>query len=342
MEKAFGIFILFIAVGAFVYLLPQVGEVFGFNGQTTANTAVMWLSLDNGRSFNGAFWHSALTPEILDIKRSPADANIVYAGTTNGLFISKDGGLNWYQWSDLEKTIDSQTIVYRVVINQNNPDQVFLSAFRDGRGRIYETQDNFFTLNLIWDTAAEAVYDMELLSNILYLGLSDGRLFSYSLINREFRPMASFGSAIADVDVANGNIYVATKQQGLFISYNGGQSFVASADDLASKSGGRLNAIAVQQRSSAALYAASLSGVFESFNQGSTWKPIDTLVSNRQSVDVVALGSGDDLYIGAGNKLYASQDGGSNWQLILNLSNTSKKVSSFYSDSSGKIMVGTK
>ena len=204
MEKITGLFIIIISAGIFLYLLPFFSPILGvdlasMNG-TGDSASGQIIFLNSGDSQNEvAVWHSSLKPDIFEIQNSLSDTSVLYTATSQGLFISRDGGKNWYNWSDLERKIDGASI-YKITFDKNVSGRTFISTFKNNRGYIYETRDNLFSLNQIFDASGEIVYDLELVhgsrpgSQDLLIGLSDGRILSYSPETKEFRPFADFGS----------------------------------------------------------------------------------------------------------------------------------------------------
>ena len=60
-------------------------------------------------------------------------------------------------------------------------------------------------------------------------------------------------------------------------------------------------------------------GVFKSVNKGTHWEAIGGHIFDQGAIDVVQVDPTDErvVYVGAGHKLYKSEDGGENWSVIL-------------------------
>ena len=225
MEKITGLFIIIIGAGVFIYLLPFLSPFFGVDfvnlSETSDSASGQVIFLSNAIGENEpAFWHSSLKPDIFEIQNSPFDSSVLYAAASRGIFISRDSGKNWYDWSDLEKKIDGAA-VYKIVFDKNAGGRAFVAALKNNRGYVYETKDNFFSLNLIFDSVNEAVYGLELVNGGLLIGLSDGRVLSYSLERKEFRLLVNFDSAIYNIKSANSHLYITTKSNGVFVRAGG-------------------------------------------------------------------------------------------------------------------------
>lgn len=347
MDKVLAIIFLLVLFSAFLYFLPFFGDFFGASFESSAvkeGQSPVWLSSDKGATFQKTVWHSVSykNPAVLDFAVSGADSNIVYAATNQGLFSSRDGGLNWYEWSDLEKKINSQTVIYKVLVNPFNKAEIFISIFKNGSGEVYSSRDNFFILESVFKTFGEGVYDLTMsAAGKLYLGLSDGRILSYNPNTKELQPLAVLNSPIVDIESVNGNLYAATKFKGFFVSSDGGRVFLSSQDGLALQSRGRLKSLAVEPVFGHTVYAASLGGLSKSFNQGASWSVVPTLASKSQEVESVALASDNSLYLGIANQFYRSRDNGVNWQIVLELEQ-GRRVNVIDFIGGGKIALGIK
>lgn len=346
MEKITGLFILIVGAGIFLYLLPFFGSFAGVDltefsetPNSAAASQVIFLNNASGE-IEPVFWHSSLKPDIFEIQSSPFNDVILYAAASHGLFVSRDSGKNWYPWSDLEKKIENAAI-YKITFDKNASGRAFVAAFKNNRGYVYETRDNFFSLNPVFDSSSEAVYGLELVHGDLLIGLSDGRILSYIPQTKEFRPLANFGSAVYGIKSANSHLYVTTQSNGIFVRAGGSDKFESLAGGAIG--GESLKSIAVEEKTGSPLYAASLAGAFSSFNQGFSWNGIQTVLASRDAIDSIFLSPQKELYMASGAKLYRSRDSGQSWQAYFSLDEKLKrKISSVYFGENGKIIIGTK
>ena len=60
-------------------------------------------------------------------------------------------------------------------------------------------------------------------------------------------------------------------------------------------------------------------GVFRSFDKGEHWEPIGANVFDQGAIDVIQVDPTNErvVYVGAGHKMYKSEDGGENWSVIM-------------------------
>ena len=53
----------------------------------------------------GAVFYTGKDLDVYDIKTAPNNSSRIFAGTNHGLFVSRDQGENWYEFSDAEHLI---------------------------------------------------------------------------------------------------------------------------------------------------------------------------------------------------------------------------------------------
>ena len=311
MNKAFPIIIWITAVGVVLYLFPEFAAYFGFESlDRNRLSPVVFVSDDNGKTFEETYWSGSFAPTIYDFEVDGRDSSFAYAATDQGLFMSRDRGSHWFRYADLEGQL-AKAAVYQIEKAADNPGRLFVSIFKNSQGGIYETDDRFFTLRKIFDTKEAAAYKLDSVDDKLYLGLSDGRVISYSLNDSGFRLLAAVGSPITDIVVNGDRIYAATRAKEIWNGSVSGDDFVRSGEEQPSQSA----------------YTASLLGA-----------NLKTVVAKKPIKTILPDGRGG-IYLAAADKLYLSVNRGKGWQLVLDI--PGRRVSSLNLGSGGRIMVGT-
>ena len=299
------------ALGVVLYALPEFSAYFGFESfDQTKLSPVVFVSDDNGKTFDKTYWSGNSAPTVYGFEIDGRNSSLVYAATDQGLFMSRDQGAHWYPYSDLEGQLN-QALVYQIKKAAGQSNQFFVSMFKNGQGGIYQTDDRFFTLRKIFDTKEAAAYKLISLADKLYLGLSDGRLISYSLNDSGFKLIAAVGSPITDITIKNSQIYLATRAKEIWTGNISGGDFKSLKEEQPS-----------QSAHTASLLGANLSTIVAK-------KPIKTILPDNQG----------GIYLAAADKLYRSVNQGKNWQLILDA--PGRQVSSLNLEISGRIIVGT-
>ncbi|NCO44643.1 hypothetical protein GW888_01040 [Candidatus Wolfebacteria bacterium] len=274
--------------------------------------------IDEKGNFQKSQIHFNNPVNISQIEISPTDSSLFFAVSDSGLFASKDAGLNWYSFSDIEHKINSNIAVYKILFNPENKKESFISVFSSGKGIVYKSENNFLSVEKLIEFGNEGAYDFDIKNNNLYLGLSNGKLLIYSLDKNESRILTSFSSPITGLRIPQGEnlIYLTLKSGGLYASYDGGWSFnrLKYLDNY--KGANKINGFFVSPYDTFSIYAATDYGLVHSFDAGATWKVFKSLPSEIASVSAVALNSKDEIFAASKGKIYKSRDNGQNWQII--------------------------
>lgn len=270
MEKAKQILILVILCGVALYFLPTALNVFGISASGTGSSGIIALSYDGGKNFTASTVHANFRPSIFEIVRSGTDAVIFFAATDHGLLLSRDSGANWYPYSDLEHAIDSSTYVYDVLVNPSSPREVYVAMSKGGKGTVYMTRDNFFTLSQIFDEAAK-VRALAAGEGRIYFSLSDGRVVSYFPSSKSFAFQANDTNHIFNSAYAN--------------AYTGGGVYINSA--LAAVAPPHVQITAHAESGSLFLLGAK-EKLYRSADYGARWT-IETPIDSSRSISVIRI-----------------------------------------------------
>jgi photosystem II stability/assembly factor-like uncharacterized protein len=92
------------------------------------------ISEDNGLTWKTSSVIPTITP-INVIEIDPTNANTIYVGTTNSVYISRDGGQNWFR----AKTPSGE---YKsIAINPTNPNEIVVGNASTNNGGLYQSLD---------------------------------------------------------------------------------------------------------------------------------------------------------------------------------------------------------
>ncbi|HDH31364.1 MAG TPA: hypothetical protein ENH26_01160 [Candidatus Wolfebacteria bacterium] len=317
--------------GGLIYMLFNFLPDINFSKNSLASTfSVLDFSNDNYQegiitisedkeNFQSAAFYFNKPVDIFDIKVSAIDSNLLFAGSDKGLFISRNNGSDWYAFSDLEKKIYSAK-VYKILtgVNSDEKGEIFVSVFKNGKGMIYRTFDNFFSLEKIFEINNEAIYDFDILNGFLYLGLSDGRILAYSINKKEFRVLNNLSSPIIDLDVKrNGQlIYVALKSGGFLVSQDGGKNFIRQKYLDRYKGTNKIKMFFVDLLNNSTIYAATQSGLICSYDFGNSWKAFKSIPLEKSMTSALDIDNKGKIYVASDSKIYSSCDSGSNWKIL--------------------------
>ena len=322
----------------------------GISESSIAEGQTSFLAVsENGKNFQPSVIHFNKKINTSDIVVSPSDPDLMYAASNLGLFVSRDGGKNWYSFSDLEKKIDVKTKVYKIFINP--PQEIFISVFKDGKGIVYRTLDNLFSLDNVFEIDKEGIYDLAVKENNLYIALSDGRLMLYSLDNNTFEVLKKFESPITHLELANNSrIYLALESGKFLISDDNGRSFRTNDGlrDMLSQGANfdfwsnnrKVKDLWVDPQSNS-VYLAAVSKIIYSSDGGGNWEFLKSLPSRKPIISAFASKKDPGIiYIASENKIYVSRDQGAKWEILE--PPIGNRTISVLNVENGRIIVGTK
>lgn len=313
---------------------------------STAKSGILAISYDGGETFKSAGVDAPGTPNILTINAFGGKNGAVfsdktyYAGTDQGLLISKNNGLTWHSFVDLAKNIDAKTTVNDFAFNPSTG-EIFVAAYKNDHGVVYSTADNFFTVDPIWTEAKVKVLSLASDKNFLYLGLMDGRLLRYDYSSKTFAKVMNFDSGVKNLNLTNGgkNMFVSLLNGNMKSSEDFGITWkdIQTSGQFAFFSSGSSVSLTPDFSNTAILYLASTNGIFRSLDKGSSWNPLQTILPKSPSIASLAVDNGR-IYVTSGSKLYTSADGGADWKVGEPMP-TSGKLGSLYVANEGKLVI---
>jgi WD40 repeat protein len=295
---------------------------------------------DGAGDFKESTIHSVVNGlNIYDIKISPNNRKLVFAGSNRGLLISRDGGLNWQSFQDKENKINSSAEIHKIIFVSSG--RGFLSVFQNGKGIIYQSEDNLSSLIKILEFDDTIINDFDADGKNIYVGLSDGRLIIYSLENQSFRILMNFGSAINNLKSENGLIYLSLEDGGFFVGNKDGKDFerMKFLDDY--RGAAQINDFVIDaEDNSLTLYVATDYGLIRSKDAGENWQVFKSLPTENRKVLNVSIGE-NGIFAVDYDKIYKSKDAGLNWQILYPEIEKGRKISAM-AIGNGKIIVGSK
>lgn len=297
------------------------------------------------------------------ILQDPVDERVIYAGTTQGLWKSPDGGSTW------QKTNPYPYVINSIAIDPTDHKRLYLATDRSGILKSHDGGLTFQALNegFINRNIGGFVSEDALYLSSLYDG-DFGGIFSSADAGRSWKlnanQVALKGKNVISLAIspANSRLLLAGTYEGLLKSEDGGSTWRAvtgalprptsTAKTSRSKALGATTAVRLPETkifdvrfSSAApnlVYAATAQGLFESSDNGSTWKRSLGSVSSG-AVYKVLLHSSEPNWIIAqsSNHVYVSGDRGASWTET-SLGNKSTRVNDLtFGNAQGRILAGT-
>lgn len=297
------------------------------------------------------------------ILQDPFDERVIYAGTTQGLWKSPDGGSTW------QKTNPYPYIINSIAIDPTDHKRLYLATDRSG---ILKSHDGGLTFQAINDGFINRNIGGFVSEDALYLSsLYDGDfggIFSSADSGRSWKlnanQVALKGKNVISLAVCptNSRLLLAGTYEGLLKSEDGGLTWRAVTGVLPrptstpktsrSKALGATTAMRLPETkifdvrfSSAApnlVYAGTAQGLFESSDNGTTWKRTPGAVFSG-AVYRLLLHSSEPNWIIAqsSNHVYISGDRGASWTET-SLGNKSARVNDLaFGNTERRILAGT-
>lgn len=264
---------------------------------------------------------------VTSLAVNPSNPDVLYAGTTAGVYKSTDGGESWF----LSSQGMPESLVQALAIAPSDPDTLYASigvlptvagVFRSTDGgetwtpasRGLPDPPPFCGCGSLLPISALAVDPAN--AQVVYAGTSEGVYKTRDGGRRWFPSSQGMGGAavisLAIDPTFPTRIYAATGGT-LFGSTNRGASWTAlGGSEL------RIQEVVVHPRSPRTLYAATLRGVVKSTDRGLHWRPVGQLP--RVRIFALLLDAGvagrDVLYVGTEIGVFKSGDGGATWSRV--------------------------
>ncbi len=326
------------AIGAFFgisILFPSTGSASGFFGGSslTANVLSVTGGIPSGQEGSGIFYMSydslqnihpvhlpdAAGARILNV-RAMDNFQTLFAGTTKGLFVSRNGGLNWDSVriagpkASLRQPDELSTSTIVLDIMQIRAGEYFISVLNANRGVLYHTADEFKTIEQITDFKQEVAYVLYRFGDGLYLGMSNGQLLRYSLGGKSFETLNTFPQPMTELFLASDDFYYAVLKNG---SVYRAASPYSKFTKLRLPGGGLFTSASALQFAydeRGAIYIRTSDGVFRSTNAGNTFVQYRNIPLLENKIDTFGVMQGT-LCILSGGRLYTSSYAGDEWKV---------------------------
>lgn len=296
----------------------------------TADQGV-FRSEDGGKTWEQKSWIEGQSGSISAFRinqlfADPADAAALYLLTDgNGLWISKSRGDLWSQVIDEAKILDSRANVLAMAVNPENRREWYVAVFQKNRGRLLVTGDEGRTFREIYSTPLErfGVFDVyyDRGRRTVSIVTGQGGLLETDNGGKTWRIVRWFADGLIRLmvnPVNPGRRLAATPKGKIFRTLDYGQSWtdVTRALDAFSGAGSDQHWFIAE---SGVLYLGSKYGALRSFDNGSTFSPLELIIP-PEALPVLAVASspGDSsrILVSADNQLYSSSDGGRTWAIL--------------------------
>ncbi|MDX8394228.1 MAG: Ig-like domain-containing protein [Mariprofundales bacterium] len=299
----------------------------------TTDAGQTWQHVGTPLKTVGASKFANLTGSIVrDLKVDASNAQVLYAATEKGLFLSVNGGNNWQSLSGLRRVsgdvlsdIYGNTAAQGTAIGTDGLGEIFVANFQyNGLRSRLKVYVNGVQANVNTYPYTVGVSAFGTVIAFYAASLPAGAQITADYDTFSGIPNMPFYSVVADptsYDPTLGYasiLYVGTYGDGVWKTRNGGHNwFKVSAMAVQGVSFGlNIMNLAMDPLDPYTLYAGTDgSGLYKTINSASTWNKITGTVAAPLSESVVQaiLVNGLNVWIGGKNGIHYSQNGGIAW-----------------------------
>lgn len=243
----------------------------------------------------------------------PQDTGTIYLGTEkNGLFVSFDATESWERVRRLPAGK-----VNAAVVDPKAKHVVYVAV----ENRIFKTKD----ANRTWENVyLEAMPEVEIISlainylfpNVVYAGLSDGRLIKSENGGDSWTNMRNFEGEVKQILINPYKVqtmYLLAKGKGIYRSENQGLTWISLEENYQRRN---VEQLVFNLNFSDTVIIICDNGILYSENGGVSWSEYKLVSSNRE-LKFYSLAidprNPDVLYYATEKTIYKSVDGGENW-----------------------------
>ena len=262
---------------------------------------------------------------VLDVAFDYLNSNIVYLGTEAGLYKTLNNGQNWERQIDNNKRLADAAVVYRVVQDPRDTNNIYVAAIQNKYGVFLKSTDggvSFFQtyITQLENYAVQAIAIHPTRSNVLYIGTGQGGVFMSEDYGDTWKVASWLTGPVTNIvfNPHNGDeMYAVVQNRGLFRSVNGGREWKEFSRELSRIAAyNNVMMFMLDPANTNKLYLALGNGLVKSENWGRSWEFVKVLIPPKVlPIDAIAIDpkNTNTLYVGAGSLIYQSVDGGVNW-----------------------------
>ncbi|MBZ5568543.1 MAG: transcriptional regulator [Acidobacteriia bacterium] len=254
---------------------------------------------------------------IESIAIDPRSSDVLYAGTWHLPWKTTDGGLNW---RSMKQGIVDDSDVFSIIIDQQNPTTVYLSACSG----IYKSENSGELFHKIQGIPFSARRTRVLHQDpanpaVVYAGTTEG-LWKTLDAGKTWRRTTASNVIVNDVLAdphQSSHILLATDRSGVLASDDGGQSVRASNHGFSHR---QVSTVLADRNQSSTLYAGVLNdkefgGVFVSHDSGSHWQQMNAGLAGHD-IFTLAQSANGDLLAGTHRGVYLYENKVARWRPI--------------------------
>lgn len=319
-------FLVLIVSLSFLAASCNTGDIFDFGGGTRG----VFKSEDSGETYNlssnlikkGDISNLSINFMAFD----PTNPEILYAGTSSGVYKSEDGAKSW-------KYILSGITVSGITVDRFAPSIIYASGLYGQNGKIIKSSDAGASWIDIYSEPSKTntvltIAVSSVSSSTVIAGLNNGELIRSTDAGKTWSVAKDFSDRVIQVKFGNtSTAYAVTAKKGLFRSTDLGATWTPLTDALISDSINSVNKtastvtaffdLALDQKQSGVLYLGTEQGLYRTVNDGQNWSFLGLPLRNgalRVAAVAVSPGNSNNVYAAVASTIYKSVNGGLTWE----------------------------
>lgn len=278
-----------------------------FKNSTEPQRTSGWEPLNNGIE--------TLTVQSIAVAQQKPD--VMYLGTLDGLYKTKDGG---GQWSRIDETLTGHDIKC-IALDPNDSERLFVGTW--GKG-VFKSVNGGMSWNKVWQKGQDPrIYSLYLTSGarpILLAGTENG-LYRSEDFGETWKLSFVYGSiqAIAAQPDKPTRIFIGVRSHGIFKSDDGGVNWQKMNNGLFQSGDGvaTANSFVFHPQNSSEIYISTgWVDLYKSIDGGENWKQFAYDLNEKKVVSLtVDPRNSQKLWAATlANGVFRSKDGGETWQ----------------------------
>ncbi len=302
-------------------------DIFNFGGGTRG----VFKSEDGGETFSAVNQQvrkgDIANLSIISMVFDPSNPNILYIGTSSGIFKSEDAAKTW-------KFMLSGISVGSLAIDRNAPTILYAAGIVGQNGKIIKSVDAGTSWVDIYTEPSKSNTVLSIAvsnssSNTIIAGLNNGEVIKSTDSGRTWQATKDLENRVLDVEFGPGSTaYALTSIKGLYRSTDSGTNWELMTSSLTQDSlnpvsqGGAVSVTAFQKvafdvRQPGVVYLATEQGLFRTVNDGKDWAFMALPLRNaalRVSAVAVDPTNSNTVFAAVASTLYKSVNGGLTWE----------------------------
>lgn len=282
---------------------------------------------------------------VLAIAVHPSDPGIIYLGTEkHGILLSRDGAESW-------QALDFPDKVYGLVLNPQDPQEIYASGVQDKRAKIYKKYGEGEWQEIYTEPSDETTISALAIDprsgSVLYAGTSEGVIIKTENGGATWKNIGKLDRPVVSISFdakTSSRVYFGEFRGKVWSSENAGSTL----NDLTSgiydvSRGASVYAVLADPWFAGTVFVGTDNGIFKSTDAGRTWTALALIESSKEfPIRAFAVNpkNSKEMVYAAGKAIYKSTDGGAHWATFQ--LDTKKDVGAlrYYAADPNKILAG--